>query len=51
MSLPKRLVTLVSPTLFIFWHSGSLALSARVSEYKKMRKGGLNQPDPEHFEV
>ena len=37
----------------MFWHSGTLALSpdARVPKCQKIKKGGLDQYGPKHFEV
>ena len=54
MSRPKRSAPYWSnPPFLIFRHSGTLALtlSARVPECQKIKKGGLDQYGPEHFEV
>jgi len=44
-----------SPTLFLIVAEMSLPkrslVSARVPECQKIKKGGLDQYDPEHFEV
>jgi len=52
MSLPKRSAPYWSNPPFFdiqaLWRSG---LSSRVPECQKIKKGGLDQYDPEHFEA
>ena len=54
MSLPKRLSPYWSNQPFLIFDIRALwrsVLSARVPECQKIKKGGLDQYGPEHFEV
>jgi len=51
MSLPKRSAPYWSNLIFDIRALWGSVLSARVPECQKIKKGGLDQYGPEHYEV